>query len=89
MADEEKQRFAFGENWQDFLRILSDEHIREAEKSLSIFLDTHNLNQKRFLISAGDRAFTVLLSSNWMDQQVSMTILMDFRFQRNRTCFSR
>ncbi len=40
MPEEEKQRFAFGKNWQDFLRILSDEHIQEAKKSLRIFLNT-------------------------------------------------
>ena len=49
MTDEEKQRFAFGENWRDFLRILSDEHIHEAEKSLGVFLGTSDLNNKRFL----------------------------------------
>jgi len=49
MTNEEKQRFAFGENWQAFLRILSDEHIGEAEKSLRKFLGTNDLNQKRFL----------------------------------------
>jgi 2-polyprenyl-6-hydroxyphenyl methylase/3-demethylubiquinone-9 3-methyltransferase len=49
MANQEKQRFAFGENWQAFLQILSDEHISEAEKSLRKFLGTNDLNQKRFL----------------------------------------
>jgi 2-polyprenyl-6-hydroxyphenyl methylase/3-demethylubiquinone-9 3-methyltransferase len=49
MTNEEKQRFAFGKNWQAFLQILSDEHIGEAEKSLREFLGTNDLHQKRFL----------------------------------------
>lgn len=49
MADIKVQGFAFGENWQDFLRVLSDEHIREAEKALSAFLGTHDLKGKLFL----------------------------------------
>ena len=49
MADTKIQGFAFGENWQNFLRILSDEHILEAERALSAFLNNHNLNGKLFL----------------------------------------
>jgi len=44
-----KERFPFGENWSDFLRILSDEHIFEAEKALCAFLGDINLKGKRFL----------------------------------------
>ena len=49
MAKDEKRRFAFGKNWQDFLQVLSDAHILEAEKALSIFLGTNDLSHKRFL----------------------------------------
>jgi len=49
VADTKIQGFAFGENWQDFLRILSDDHILEAEKALSAFLNNSDLNGKRFL----------------------------------------
>ncbi|HEU0292551.1 MAG TPA: class I SAM-dependent methyltransferase [Anaerolineales bacterium] len=49
MTYTEKQRFAFGENWLNFLRVLSDEHIHEAEKSLSSFLNTSELKGKHFL----------------------------------------
>ncbi|RPJ27657.1 MAG: class I SAM-dependent methyltransferase [Chloroflexi bacterium] len=49
MADTKIQGFAFGENWQDFLRILSEDHILEAEKALGAFLDNHDLNGKSFL----------------------------------------
>jgi len=39
MAETEQERFSFGENWLDFLRILSDEHIVEAEKALHAVWD--------------------------------------------------
>jgi SAM-dependent methyltransferase len=45
----EKERFPFGENWVNFLRILSDEQIFEAEKALYAFLGEINLQGKRFL----------------------------------------
>lgn len=49
MSKTGKERFPFGENWLDFLRILSDEHILEAEKALCTFLGDINLKGKRFL----------------------------------------
>lgn len=49
MARATIQGFPFGENWKNFLRILSDEHIREAEIALATFLGTDNLDGKRFL----------------------------------------
>jgi len=49
MTEVEQERFPFGENWLDFLRILSDEHIHEAEKALREFLGDVNLNGKKFL----------------------------------------
>ena len=49
MLEEEKQRFAFGKNWQDFLKVLSDEHIHEAEIALKSFLKLNDLSKKRFL----------------------------------------
>src|SRR5689334_15603073 len=45
----EKKRFPFGENWLDFLGILSDEHIAEAEKGLHAFLGDIDLKDKKFL----------------------------------------
>ena len=41
--------FPFGENWSDFLQILSDEHILEAEKSLRTFLGDADLKGKTLL----------------------------------------
>jgi SAM-dependent methyltransferase len=49
MSKIEKEGFPFGENWLDFLRILSDEHILEAEKALRTFLGDVNWKDKRFL----------------------------------------
>lgn len=45
----EKARFPFGENWKNFLNILSDEHVFEAQQALSAFLDATDLSGKRFL----------------------------------------
>ena len=49
MSKKEEDRFPFGENWKDFLNILSDEHILEAEKALGRFLGITELKEKRFL----------------------------------------
>ena len=49
MLNTGKERFPFGENWLDFLAILSDEHIFEAEKALCAFVGDINLKGKRFL----------------------------------------
>jgi 2-polyprenyl-6-hydroxyphenyl methylase/3-demethylubiquinone-9 3-methyltransferase len=49
MTETKIQGFAFGENWKNFLRILSNEHIHEAEKALAVFLGTTDLTGKRFL----------------------------------------
>ena len=42
-------RFAFGKNWQRFLRMLDPERIAAAEKSLCEMLEAENLNGKSFL----------------------------------------
>lgn len=42
-------RFAFGRNWQRFLKVLDDERIREAERSLGHFLGQQTLKGKSFL----------------------------------------
>jgi len=49
MTETNIQSIAIGENWKNFLGILSDEHIQEAEKALSAFLGTTDLVGKRFL----------------------------------------
>ena len=47
--DNSEIRFPFGENWTDFLNVLSDEHIIEAENALAAFLNQPELSGKRFL----------------------------------------
>jgi SAM-dependent methyltransferase len=42
-------RFGFGENWSSFVEIVSEERIREAERSLATMLDAVDLNGKSFL----------------------------------------
>ena len=42
-------RFAFGKNWQRFLRMLDPERIAAAEKSLRDMLEVENLSGKSFL----------------------------------------
>src|SRR5688572_10297512 len=49
MKDTNNERFPFGENWKNFLRVLSNDHILEAEKALGIFLGTTDLRGKSFL----------------------------------------
>jgi 2-polyprenyl-6-hydroxyphenyl methylase/3-demethylubiquinone-9 3-methyltransferase len=49
MADTKIQGFAFGENWRDFLRVLSKDHTLEAQKALGAFLGTTDLKGKHFL----------------------------------------
>ena len=42
-------RFAFGRNWQQFLRVLDEERIHEAEKSLCDMLHIQDMSGKSFL----------------------------------------
>jgi 2-polyprenyl-6-hydroxyphenyl methylase/3-demethylubiquinone-9 3-methyltransferase len=43
------ERFTFGDNWTAFLRLLTDERIRTAEKSLQEMLEVERLDGRRFL----------------------------------------
>jgi 2-polyprenyl-6-hydroxyphenyl methylase/3-demethylubiquinone-9 3-methyltransferase len=45
----EGRRFAFGENWTLFLRLLNEQRIRGAEESLKEMLSTERLDGKAFL----------------------------------------
>ena len=49
MSSATLQGFPFGENWKNFLHVLSDEHIQEAQKALGSFLGRTDLNGKTFL----------------------------------------
>jgi 2-polyprenyl-6-hydroxyphenyl methylase/3-demethylubiquinone-9 3-methyltransferase len=46
---EQGERFAFGENWREFLAQLNHERIAEAERSLRQMLEVNDLAGKRFL----------------------------------------
>lgn len=53
-------RFAFGKNWQRFLRYLNDERISEAEKSLREMFGIEDLNGKSFIdIGSGSGLFSL------------------------------
>lgn len=43
------QRFEFGKNWQDFLCVLNEDRILEAEKSMVSFIEKADLTGLRFL----------------------------------------
>jgi 2-polyprenyl-6-hydroxyphenyl methylase/3-demethylubiquinone-9 3-methyltransferase len=54
------KRFEFGKNWQNFLSLLNDERIVEAEKSLKTMLKVENLEGKTFLdIGSGSGLFSL------------------------------
>ena len=55
-----KERFEFGNNWKKFLDNLTDERIKEAEKSLKNWLGIENLHEKSFLdIGSGSGLFSL------------------------------
>ena len=54
------QRFAFGHNWKQFLHLLDEQRIREAENSLKDMLEVETLADKRFLdIGSGSGLFSL------------------------------
>jgi 2-polyprenyl-3-methyl-5-hydroxy-6-metoxy-1,4-benzoquinol methylase len=54
------ERFEFGENWKQFLSVLNDERIAEAERSLKRMLGVASLEGKRFLdIGSGSGLFSL------------------------------
>lgn len=53
-------RFTFGKNWQRFLSVVNEEHIRAAEGSLRRLLRVETLEGKRFLdIGSGSGLFSL------------------------------
>lgn len=58
--EETKIRFAFGRNWTQFLRHLTDERILSAEQSLAQFIGDKELIGKRYLdIGCGSGLFSL------------------------------
>ncbi len=55
----EKITFSFGRNWQKFLKSINDERIRQAETSISEFIELPSLENKTFLdIGCGSGLFS-------------------------------
>lgn len=86
------QGFPFGENWKNFLQILSDEHISEAQKALAFFLGTSNLSGKSFLdIGSGSglhslaahRMGATVHSFDYDPQSVACTEELKRRYSQN------
>jgi len=43
------KKFEFGKNWENFLKIIDEKRIKEAENSLKKLLNLENLKGKSFL----------------------------------------
>ena len=60
MNDTQSLRFEFGANWAQFLSVLDEDRIDEAEKSLQTMLEVQNLKGKTFLdIGSGSGLFSL------------------------------
>ena len=56
----QKERFEFGKNWEQFLKVLDETRIVEAEKSLKKMLEMEDLKNKRFLdVGSGSGLFSL------------------------------
>ena len=56
------ERFAFGDNWAQFLTVIDEPRIEEAVESLKNMLEVEDLNGKSFLdIGSGSGFFHLLL----------------------------
>ncbi len=56
----DKDRFGFGKNWQQFLLVLNEERIHEAERSLCEMLQIPDLSGKSFLdVGSGSGLFSL------------------------------
>jgi len=59
-ANTSETRFAFGKNWQRFLKVLNNDRIMEAENSLRNMLQVEDLTGKSFLdIGSGSGLFSL------------------------------
>jgi hypothetical protein len=57
----EKITFSFGKNWYKFLDTINDSAIKEAEKSISDFMDMHTFKEKTFLdVGCGSWLFSYI-----------------------------
>jgi 2-polyprenyl-6-hydroxyphenyl methylase/3-demethylubiquinone-9 3-methyltransferase len=83
------RRFRFGSNWRRFLRVLNEERIHEAEKSLKSFLQTDSLVGKTFIdVGSGSGLFSLVarrlgadvLSFDYDPQSVACTAELRRRY---------
>jgi len=86
------ERFAFGENWAQFLKVLNEQRISQAVDSLKNMLEVDNLNGKSFLdIGSGSGLFSLaakrmganVFSFDYDPQSVSCTIELKKRYFEN------
>lgn len=85
-------RFAFGRNWAQFLKLLDEERISEAIKSLQAMLEVEDLKGKSFLdIGSGSGLFSLaarrlgakVFSFDFDPQSVACTQALKKRFYEN------
>lgn len=89
---ESSERFAFGENWARFLKVLDEERIQQAVTSLKTMLEVDNLNGKSFLdIGSGSGLFSLaakrlgarVLSFDYDPSSVACTKELKKRYFKN------
>jgi 2-polyprenyl-6-hydroxyphenyl methylase/3-demethylubiquinone-9 3-methyltransferase len=88
------ERFAFGENWSRFLRLLDEERIVQATNSLKAMLEVDDLKDKTFLdIGSGSGLFSLaakrlgakVYSFDYDPQSVACTMELKNRYFANDT----
>lgn len=93
----EKNRFEFGKNWAKFLKNLSDERIKEAEKSLLGWLSLNSLDGKTFLdVGSGSGLFSlaarncgaVVHSFDYDNESVACTEFLREKYYKNDRLWS-
>lgn len=93
----EGERFEFGANWRQFLRVLNEERIEQAEKSLREMLESENLSGRRFLdAGSGSGLFSLaarrlgaeVVSLDYDPQSVACTRELKSRYYADDTAWS-
>ena len=83
------ERFAFGDNWQHFLKLLDEERIAEAVASLKTMLQTDSLEGRSFIdVGSGSGLFSLaarrlgarVLSFDYDPQSVACTAELKRRY---------